>query len=129
MTCATRSPARLALALARAPRARTHSHAHTPRSGVDSAGKTVGVAIVARKHIGLARAVVVEAMLAELNHRFAMKWAGAIRKRGFNLSPLYLVSGVEVKAQCNLDLLQLVAVFVGADQRKVGDWRRLQLHA
>ena len=80
----------------------------------EALGKPAGVAVAARSHIGMAMPSAV-ALAADrgcsgpCHGRFRLRHIGAICRGGFFLGSIYLHDSVGASAQCNLDLLQMVA--------------------
>ena len=82
----------------------------TPCRVTEVGGKSAGVAVATRNHIGMAEAE--PARLTQDLHqrgRFSIRRVGAICRGGLHLGSTYLTSGIGVEAKCNLDHLQGMA--------------------
>ena len=75
----------------------------------DGGGKSAGVAVGCRKHIGMDESFADEELPEELKGRFTVKRVGAVCKGGIHLASAYLHSSLGVKHKMNLDMLDAVA--------------------
>lgn len=91
-----------------------------PCGRADAGGRSAGVAVAVRSHVGLSLPGPVA--LTQPTHqagRFVMRRVGAICAGGLHLGSTYLTSSVGVSAKCNLDLLQSMACTLNG---LVGPW-------
>ena len=75
----------------------------------DGGGRSAGVAVGCRKHIGMDEAFADEELPEELRGRFTVKRVGAVCKGGMLLASAYLHTSLGVKHKTNLDMSDAVA--------------------
>ena len=85
----------------------------------DGGGKSAGVAVGCRKHMGMDESFADEELPEELRGRFTVKRIGAVCKGGMHVASAYLHSSLGVKHKMNLDLLQ---AFAGVLSTLKGPW-------
>lgn len=73
-------------------------------------GKSAGVAVACRQHIGMSTSCEEEDLPKSLQGRFAVKHIGAMCKGGFRLASGYLHSSLGIKHKRNMDWLQDASV-------------------
>ena len=73
-------------------------------------GKSAGVAVACRQHIGMSTSCEEEDLPKSLQGRFAVKHIGAMCKGGFHLASGYLHSSLGIKHKHNMDWLQDASV-------------------
>ena len=74
-----------------------------------SGGKSAGVAVGCKAHIGMGESCTVDARPDVLSGRFQVKHVGAICKGGKHSASAYLIDGIGVSHKRNLDILQGIA--------------------
>ena len=83
-------------------------------------GKSAGVAVAVRSHIGLSKPAPMEIAQPYLTEgRFIMRRVGAMMKGGEHVGSLYLKDMVGPTAKCNLDTLHFVTLALRGFQ---GPW-------
>ena len=96
----------------------------------EGGGRSAGVAVGCRKHIGMDEAFEDEELPEELRGRFTAKRVGAVCKGGMILASAYLHStSLGVKHPTNLGMLDAVAAVLSTLKRSLGVGSRLQLYA
>lgn len=79
----------------------------------DNGGKTSGVAVAVRTHIGLSKSITLDAYAHFVpDGRFALKVAVCAAKGGTHIGSLYLKSAVGITAKYNLGLLEVVTAIL-----------------
>ena len=78
----------------------------------DGGGKSAGVAVGCRAHVGLANSIDESSLPEELKGRFWTKHLGAVCKGGVHYCSGYLHSAIGVQHRLNLDYLQAVAAVI-----------------
>ena len=72
-------------------------------------GKSAGVAVGVRAHIGMSNSLRYDPPVDCSTERLTLKWIGAGLTGGFHTGSLYLISRIGVKAQANQDILNAAA--------------------
>ena len=72
-------------------------------------GRSAGVMVAVRKHIGMRLSISEGTAPADLKHRCTFGFVSAIIRGGFHLGSIYLVSSIGVKAKRNMNILDAVA--------------------
>jgi endonuclease/exonuclease/phosphatase family metal-dependent hydrolase len=85
-----------------------------PCCSTELEGKSAGVAVAVRKHIGMSRSMPIETVPMAFRSRCRLAFVIAVTRGGFHLGSIYLVSSVGVKAKKNLDILDAVAATLKA---------------
>jgi len=81
-----------------------------PCTVTEAEGKSAGVAICGRTHVGMKNSVEAKAWPEQLNQRFILKHVAAVCRGGIHAGSCYLTScSAGVKDPRNLDTLQLMA--------------------
>ena len=75
----------------------------------EGGGKSAGVAVACRSHVGLSESCEEQFLPKEALGRFTVKQMGAVCKGGIHLASAYLHVSIGVKHKKNLDLLQAMA--------------------
>ena len=73
-------------------------------------GKSAGVAVGARAHIGMSESLLFEPPDDCSTQRFRMKLVGAAQPGGVHVGSLYNISAIGLAAQLNVDLLEAVSL-------------------
>ena len=81
----------------------------TPCLHTEAGGKSAGVVVAVRKHVGMAGATPLAGDWPQLDGRFDAKRIGAVAHGGITVATCYLHTGIGISAEANLNLLHAIA--------------------